>query len=244
MNCWMTKNGHQIIQVLGGRANAFMVCHEGSQLLIDTGRKTRRAALNRRLIQFGAGRDSLKALILTHTHFDHAENASQVKENYKTNIVVQRYETENIRRGVSPGIKGTNSLSKAIVQGLGEKIIPGLNYTPVEPDKVVDEAFDLACFGFVGSILHTSGHTAGSMSIVLDDEIALVGDVMFGIFPNSVFPPFAEDPQEMILSWGKLLKTKCRLFLPTHGSAISRTLLEKEYKRNMQRFKKKGTRRF
>ena len=33
----------------------------------------------------------------------------------------------------------------------------------------------------------------------------------------------------MIESWGVLLKTDCSLFLPGHGSADSRSLLQKDY---------------
>jgi glyoxylase-like metal-dependent hydrolase (beta-lactamase superfamily II) len=67
------------------------------------------------------------------------------------------------------------------------------------------------------------------MSVVVDNEIAIVGDAMFGIFPGSVFPPYASDVKQMIASWGVLLKTDCSLFLPAHGSANSRFLLQKDY---------------
>ena len=43
---------------------------------------------------------------------------------------------------------------------------------------------------------NNSGFPAVAMNgdaIVVDDEIALVGDTMFGIWPGSAFPPFATD---------------------------------------------------
>jgi hypothetical protein len=52
---------------------------------------------------------------------------------------------------------------------------------------------------------------------------------MFGIFPNSIYPPFAYNTEQLISSWGKLLESKCVLFLPSHGSQISRKLAEKCY---------------
>ncbi|MBN2339447.1 MAG: Zn-dependent hydrolase, partial [Acidobacteria bacterium] len=90
---------------------------------------------------------------------------------------------------------------------------------------------DLKDFGLNAYILHTPGHTSGSVSIIVEGEIALVGDAMFGILPGSVFPPFADDPGQLMASWGKLLDTGCSLFLPAHGSAIGRSLLQKEYHR-------------
>lgn len=63
----------------------------------------------------------------------------------------------------------------------------------------------------------------------MDNEIAIVGDAMFGVFNNSVSPPYADDTEKMIESWGKLLNSGCNIFLPGHGKAIKRSLLEKEF---------------
>jgi hydroxyacylglutathione hydrolase len=88
--------------------------------------------------------------------------------------------------------------------------------------------------GFNATILHTPGHTPGSMSLIVDGEIALVGDCMFGVFKGSAFPPFALDTRQMIESWGKLLDTGCRLFLPSHGTSDSRELVERDYNKRKQ----------
>jgi hypothetical protein len=48
---------------------------------------------------------------------------------------------------------------------------------------------------------------------------------------NSAFPPYAVNISEMIESWGKLLDTDCKIFLPGHGGEIKRNLLKKEYEK-------------
>ena len=54
---------------------------------------------------------------------------------------------------------------------------------------------------------------------------------------NSVYPPFADDPEIMIKSWANLLQTGCSSFLPGHGKEIFYELLEKQYyKHNMSIF--------
>jgi hydroxyacylglutathione hydrolase len=68
----------------------------------------------------------------------------------------------------------------------------------------------------------------------VDDEIALVGDSMFGIFPGSIFPPLADDTDTMINSWGKLIRTNCRLFIPSHGTANNIDLVKREYNRRIK----------
>lgn len=85
------------------------------------------------------------------------------------------------------------------------------------------------------SILETPGHSQDSISIIVNKEIAIVGDVMFGIFRNSVFPPFADRIETMIGSWGKLLNTDCELFLPGHGREIRRSLLQIEFDKHARK---------
>jgi hydroxyacylglutathione hydrolase len=69
------------------------------------------------------------------------------------------------------------------------------------------------------------------MSIVVDNEVALVGDTMFGVLKWSVFPPYANDVKQMVKSWGLLLDTNCPVFIPSHGSANGRPLVQKDYDR-------------
>jgi len=108
-------------------------------------------------------------------------------------------------------------------------ITPLIRYKPCQYDVLVDDKFELDDFGFNACIIHTPGHTIGSMSVVIDDEVAIVGDTMFGIFSGSAFPPYADDIKEMLTSWGKLLETNCSVFIPGHGSANSRSLVQKDY---------------
>ena len=89
----------------------------------------------------------------------------------------------------------------------------------------------LRALGFEATVLHTPGHSPGSASLIVDGQIALVGDTLLGTLPRSVFPPFADDPEEMIRSWGRLLRTGCTLFLPGHGWPITRDRLERQFKR-------------
>jgi glyoxylase-like metal-dependent hydrolase (beta-lactamase superfamily II) len=71
-------------------------------------------------------------------------------------------------------------------------------------------------------LMHTPGHTKGCLSVIVDNELAIVGDAMFGVFPGSIFPPYGNDVRQMVESWEKLLETSCRLFIPAHGSANKR----------------------
>jgi glyoxylase-like metal-dependent hydrolase (beta-lactamase superfamily II) len=104
-----------------------------------------------------------------------------------------------------------------------------------EKNILIDTKFDLNNFGFNAYIMHTPGHTTGSVSVIIDDEVAIVGGCMFGVFKWSVFPPYAMDVKQMIFSCGKLLETNCSIFIPAHGSANSRSLVQKDYNKRIKR---------
>ncbi|NJK93883.1 MAG: hypothetical protein HC905_02195 [Bacteroidales bacterium] len=103
------------------------------------------------------------------------------------------------------------------------------HYEPCKAHILVDSVLDLNVTGFKAQIISTPGHTKGCMSVIINDEIALVGDVMFGVFKGSVMPPFGNDVRQIVQSWEKLLETNCSVFLPSHGSANSRELVLREF---------------
>ncbi|HMK53402.1 MAG TPA: MBL fold metallo-hydrolase [Methanobacteriaceae archaeon] len=224
MKKWTTKGGCTIYQLLSGRGNSYLVKSANDSFLVDTGSKNSLKKLERKLDELT--NEELSYLVLTHTHYDHTENAAWIREKYGAKIIVQKNEVKYLEKGDSPIPQGTMLVTKVLV-AVGRKLKRISRYPHVNPDLVVDDEYQLDsnC-----RIIHTPGHTAGSISVIVDDEIALVGDAMFGIFWG-IFPPFADDVPVMIRSWGKLLETNCRVFLPGHGSEDSRELVEKEYAR-------------
>lgn len=231
MKIWHTADGQTIHRVLSGRSNAFLLSCEGNHVLIDTGRTNSFRRLNRNLDQLQVPKDGLAALVLTHAHFDHAENARRMQDTHQTALIIQQEESNDLSRGANPVIHGTNHLTKALTDLLGERVLALAHYTPAPADTTFDETLDLNPFGVNAYLLHTPGHSPGSASVIVNREIALVGDALIGEFPNAVFPPFADQPVIMIQSWKKLLDTGCSLFLPAHGGGITRELLQREYEK-------------
>lgn len=227
MKTRITKNGISIIKILGGRSNVFLLKYNSHCLLIDTGVSWNRKKLKSRLKSLDI--NCIDLLILTHTHFDHVANARLIKEKYGAKVLVHRSEATNIKIGFTELPQGTNWFTHFLIHRVSPKLKQLFKFTPCTCDILVDSQFDLKPFGFDAYILHTPGHSEGSSSIIVDNEIAIVGDAMFGVFPWSVFPPFANNTKEMVNSWGKLLKTGCNTFLPAHGWACNRRLLEKNY---------------
>lgn len=236
MNRWKTNNGYEIIHILKGGCNAYLINHNSRNILVDTGTAKHFARLKENIDSVDLQRKNIDYLILTHTHYDHCQSAALIKEQEKCKIVISEGDKESVQNGFTPLPGGTLKFTK-VISGAG-KII-GRNkfgYRPFVADILIDENNDTLENGLDIRLIKTPGHSAGSISIIVDNEIAIVGDEMIGMFKNSVFPPFADDVKEMVRSWGRLLATGCRIFLPGHGRVIGRELLQKEYEKYSRRF--------
>lgn len=228
MKTWITKRGYRIIRVLTGASNSYLISNGEKYILIDTSLKCFWNNLQRKLEGLKINKSNLEAVILTHTHFDHSENIRKIKESFNPKILVHNLERKNLEKGENPLIKGTVAATKLLVALSGENIDWLFKYDGCEVDIPVDNKFSLENLGFEGYILHTPGHTEGSISVVIDD-FALVGDAIFGLVPKSVKPPFAVGENSMINSYKRLLDTNCSVFLPGHGGEMKRELLKRRY---------------
>lgn len=235
MQTWHTSDRQIIRRVLGGRSNAFLISRQNHHVLVDAGRAGSFHRLKRNLDQLRVSEDGISAFVLTHAHFDHAENAKRVQKDYASNVIIQQEDADCLSRGENPMIVGTTHFTRLLTSLFGKRVLSLAKYTPATPDITFVETFDLNPFGVNAFLLHTPGHSRGSACVIVNHEIALVGDTLFGVFRNAVFPPFADLPLVLIESWKMLLDTGCALFLPSHGGEITRELLQREYEKYRKR---------
>jgi hydroxyacylglutathione hydrolase len=224
---WFLNNGYKIDQLLSGRSNSYLISTDNGNILVDTGRKNKRSFLLKNLEKLHI--EKIDWLILTHTHFDQCENARFFQNKFNCKVIVSDKGYPMAERGYAMHPRGTNPFTKAISQ-LGNQFFLKLSYyQKFIPNHTYDDFFSFSIPGINIELIATPGHSDDSISIIVNNEIALVGDTMFGIFKNSIFPPFADNPAEMVESWEKLLDTDCHTFLPGHGSEIKRELVEREH---------------
>ena len=237
MKQWQTKNSVRIHRVLQGRCNCYLVGWKGRYLLVDTGRTGSWKKLAKGLSRLGVSENSSLCLALTHCHFDHAENAARVKRTCRAPILVHRSEADLLKTGENPDIRGTMPCTRGLTWLLSKDgIAARIRYEPADGDVLVDDTLPLEPYGIPGYLLHTPGHTPGSISAIIDDEIAIVGDAMVGVFKNSVLPPFAVDVPLLVQSWKRLLDAGCKMFLPAHGAARTAAVVRKNYGKYSRRY--------
>ncbi|MBN1633493.1 MAG: MBL fold metallo-hydrolase [Ignavibacteria bacterium] len=225
MRKWISKNGYELYKVLGLRCNTFLLTCKNGNILIDTGRKNRRKKLFKNIESVNLKKPGIDFLILTHSHFDHCENAAYLQLQKGCKIILSEKEKDYAIHGtlLAPGnMKFLADTAAVLFKNFGQ-------YESFIPDIMIREDTDLKQHGFDVEIIETPGHSPGSVSVIINNEIAIAGDTLYGVFPLNVCPLLRDDMNQLINSWKKLLDTGCELYLPAHGFSIKRKLLQQQY---------------
>lgn len=229
----MNTSDNPIVKIIAGNTNVYLIRNGSSSVLIDTGVEGRSRNILRALEQYELKPQDVSLIVLTHTHHDHTGNLKALKDATGAQVLVHRNEADNLRTGFTPFPKGTKLFSRIIVY-LAKHLMKNMSrYKPVEPDIVVDNQYDLRPHGLSAYILSTPGHTSGSISLILKDHDAVIGDAAFNITGLGIYPPFANDQSNLLETWKKLRDTGCQRFFPSHGRMISRAKFERNLKRRL-----------
>ena len=238
MQKWKTSNGVKIYQILKGKCNCYLIEYEKKYILVDTSTYSYWEKLKEKLREIMGSDYILFALILTHAHFDRVENAYNLKTKFDCSVFIHKADAPYLEVGTNPEMKGTNFCAK-IINTIKKipYIYDSYNYLPCEPNQLIHNELDLYYFGIPGKIIHTPGHTKGSLSLIIDNEIAIVGDTIDGVYRKTIFLFFAQDVEMLIRSWRKLLDCRCVEYLPAHGKSKTYFQVLEQYKRYKRIYK-------
>jgi len=229
-----SRGGSEIIAVPLGRANAYLVAGGQQVVLVDSGTKGNAQRIVQTLANRNFSPRHIRLIIVTHTHYDHCGSLKALRDLSGAPALVHENEAVRLMEGYGGFPKGT-SLLTALISGLGRTLGKRMGgYEAVSPDILVKDRFGLEDYGLDGYVLATPGHTAGSVSVILENKHAIVGDTLFNVFNKSLFPPFADDPVELLRSWKKLYETGCESFYPGHGKRFHRDRLKKDLEARMK----------
>ena len=190
-----------IQQIEMGKANAYLIETEKGFILVDAGMPNKIREIKRVLAEKNAGLSDIILIIITHVHYDHVGSLSALKEKTGAKIMVHEKEKELLEKGRTDFPAGTVFISKLISKL--SNLISESKFKAVSPDIIIKDNYDLKQYGIDGEVIETPGHTRGSISIIINGEDIICGDTLFNFMPHSVYPPFANDKDELIASWKK-----------------------------------------
>jgi len=218
----------QIIKAPAGRSNVYFIKNEECCVMIDagfSGLSKIETIANSNGIDF----KKINMLILTHTHYDHVNLLYDLNKKIYAEILVHQAGEKYLKFGQNPEPKNPTFLGRLVL--LITKFSGAGKFDPVVPDTVIDGEFSTNKFGFDLEIIPTPGHSDDSITIIIDKKWAFVGDTLFHLLPNSLYPMFVDDKVKLKESWKRLLDLNCEYYFPGHGKKISYEMLKKHYKK-------------
>lgn len=210
----------KVIPINLGIVKTFLIKNEKS-ILVDTGLKGSVDKIIRGIQNNGVNLNDISLIVITHVHTDHIGGLVKLKEKTGAKIVIHKAEADYLKTGTSVEAKPISLLGKILM-----RIIPEEDSVPaVEPDIIVEDSFDLKEYGVDGEIIHTPGHTQGSISIILNNGQAIVGDIIgrpgFINTEAAKYPIFACDLSALHKSLRKIIKYPIKEIYNSHGKKVT-----------------------
>jgi len=218
----MNKRDHEIIPLKLGMTHCYLIRGGADYVMVDAGPPNAFKKFRQKLEQQSIDPAKIKLIIITHMHFDHVGSLPGICRLTGAKSAMHYLDRELVEKGkiIMPG--GIGAWGKVLTPFLWTiKPVVSRAIGPVPIDHGLDDKhFSLEGYRIHGKIIHTPGHTAGSVSLFLESGDAFVGDLAMSGFPRVTGPgPFVlgDDLEAMKRSWQLLLDEGARQIYPAHG---------------------------
>ena len=207
-------------------------CLDG-YLLIDTSDAAYFSSFAKRVAKLGIDVKEIKYLLLTHHHDDHAGFAAELVKKTGCRVVVHRYAVSPLKLGKAEydtcRVLNRRVQATMMFYSMYYKLVYGQTFPPLtftDRDIVLegDNTSFLRDIGIDGVILYTPGHSRDSISVVLADGSAFVGDAAMNLLWWAGLrhrPLGIEDINAVYASWKKLQEHGATMIYPAHGKPFS-----------------------
>lgn len=211
----------KIFIIRSGINNCYIIKANNNAIMVDAGQPKQVRTFLKHFKQFSIQPEDIKLIILTHGDFDHVGSSKDLQKLTGAKLVIHEKDRKNLEEGIfnwPPGVTRWGKISHFLFSPLVQKI---LKFEQAKADIVLDSnAFLLNDFGIDGKVVHTPGHTQGSISVVLDSGDAFVGCMAHNRLPFTTrpsLPIYAEDISQLKKSWKILLDNNAKTIYPGHG---------------------------
>ena len=218
-----------IFQIELGFDQCYVLKSEGV-IAVDAGAPNKGRNFARGLERASIDPQDVQLIVITHGHWDHVGSAGELKAITGAKLAMHQREVHWLEQSLTPLPPGVTLWGRVFIS-LHKKLMPLINIPPAKIDVALgDDGLLLSDCGIPGRVLHTPGHSSGSVSVLLDTGEAFVGDLAMNRFPLRLspgLPIFAEDQAAIVESWRSLLDQGATTVYPAHGKPFPAEVIRK-----------------
>jgi glyoxylase-like metal-dependent hydrolase (beta-lactamase superfamily II) len=193
-------------------SNVYFIETQMGFLMVDTGMSAREKAVNKLFSRAGVDAEDVILIIITHVHPDHVVGLASAKGLTGARVLCHKDAAEYIEKGNSEPIVAHSPMGSFLAAVTPKK------FKGVVPDLIMEKEFDLKAYGIAGKIVHTPGHSPGSITIILDNGEALIGDQVRGESTELSLGQFYEDKDLLLQNLEKIANFNSRIIYMSHGT--------------------------
>ena len=192
-------------------SNVYLVIDGKELTIVDTGTPGNAKKIVKYIQKIGHQPSDVTTIVLTHFHMDHAGSAKELKDLTNAKVAVHEDDADYVS-GKKALPKPKNILFRAVSSFV--------KFNPVQVDVPLKDNSKIGKF----TVIHTPGHTAGSISLLDEkNKVLFVGDALRFDGSKVTGSPdqFTWDKAKAKESIGKISKLDFNVMLSGHGKPLT-----------------------
>ncbi len=211
-----------------GLSNAYLIKADGC-ILVDTGAPKEEKRILEAVAKHGVASKDISLILHTHVHSDHVGSSVALKQTIDAPLAYHPADEALMQQGNNGKLKGIG-----LRGAFYAKLFSHKPFEAFSADLKLQDGLRLDDYGLPASVLHTPGHTAGSVSLMFDSGDAIVGDVLMGghmggnLLPQKPnYQYFAEEKTQLHSSLKKLAAQPIKSYFVGHGGPLEADKVKK-----------------
>ena len=205
-----------LLSVKLGMTNVYLLKSAHGYVQIDAGYKSTVGKYFEFLKRNEIEPQDIKLIIATHAHADHVGALKTIKDATNAKVLIHENDSDALINGKQADVKGVSLYGNLLLKMIPKKLEI---YDPVNPDIIIKKEFALSDFGLNAKVIHTPGHTMGTISVIHENGNAFVGCTAqsFPIKLTPGLPASAIDINLVLSSWKLLVQEGVKTVFVGHG---------------------------